>query len=110
LDFIPEINDKEQVVWIASDNQDEVVLYDGIGASQIISNDIHALKDTNNLTKSEAEMIVALFFDKMAEALAKRDRVGIRGLCSFYVKKYGGYTGRNPKTGESQFLPRKVSK
>jgi integration host factor subunit beta len=36
----------------------------------------------------------------MAEALAQGDRVEIRGLCSFFVKKYGGYTGRNPKTGE----------
>jgi integration host factor subunit beta len=61
---------------------------------------IQALKDSNNLTRSEAERIASLFFDQMAEALAKGDRVEIRGLCSFYVKKYSGYTGRNPKTGE----------
>jgi integration host factor subunit beta len=36
----------------------------------------------------------------MTEALAKGDRVEIRGICSFFVKKYNGYTGRNPKTGE----------
>jgi integration host factor subunit beta len=24
----------------------------------------------------------------------------IRGLCSFFVKTYNSYTGRNPKTGE----------
>ena len=28
------------------------------------------------------------------------NRVEIRGLCSFYVKKYKAYAGRNPKTGE----------
>ena len=61
---------------------------------------IQALKDTNNLTKTEAEKIVTLFFDNMSEALAQGDRVEIRGLCSFSVKKYDGYTGRNPKTGE----------
>ena len=61
---------------------------------------IQALKDSNNLSKTEAERIVSLFFDQMAEALAQEDRVEIRGLCSFFVKKYGGYTGRNPKTGE----------
>jgi integration host factor subunit beta len=61
---------------------------------------IQALKDSNNLPKSDAEKIVTLFFDKMADALAQGDRVEIRGLCSFFVKKYGGYTGRNPKTGE----------
>lgn len=36
----------------------------------------------------------------MANALANGDRVEIRGLCSFYAKKYKPYTGRNPKTGK----------
>jgi len=61
---------------------------------------IQALKDSSDLSKSEAETIINLFFDKIADALAKGDRVEIRGLCSFFVKKYGGYTGRNPKSGE----------
>ena len=42
-----------------------------------------------------------LFFDEMSNALANGDRVEIRGLCSFHVKKYDAYTGKNPKTGES---------
>ena len=37
----------------------------------------------------------------MANALAKGDRVEIRGLCSFYVKEYKAYTGRNPRNGET---------
>ena len=68
---------------------------------------IQALKDSNNLSKSEAERIVSLFFDQIAEALAQGDRVEIRGLCSFFVKKYSGYTGRNPKTGEFVKVARK---
>ena len=44
--------------------------------------------------------IVDLFFNEMANALAKGDRAEIRGLCSFYVKKYKAYVGRNPRTGE----------
>jgi integration host factor subunit beta len=68
---------------------------------------ILALKVSNHLSKSEAERIVALFFDKMADALAKGGRVEIRGLCSFFVKKYAGYTGRNPKTGEKVKVSRK---
>ena len=44
--------------------------------------------------------VVDLFFNEMANALAKDDRVEICGLCSFYVKKYKAYAGRNPKTGE----------
>jgi integration host factor subunit beta len=70
---------------------------------------IQALKDSNNLSKSEAEAVINLFFNKMADALAQGDRVEIRGLCSFFVKKYGGYTGRNPKTGEKvKIKPKKL--
>jgi len=70
---------------------------------------IQALKDSNHLSKSEAEKIVAIFFDKMTEALAQGDRVEIRGLCSIFVKKYGSYTGRNPKTGEKvKIAPKKL--
>ncbi len=68
---------------------------------------IQALKDSNQLTKSEAEKIVTLFFDQMADALAKGDRIEIRGLCSFFVKKYRAYTGRNPKTSELVEVTRK---
>ena len=61
---------------------------------------VAALREETGFTKIEAKKVVDLFFDGMAEALAKGDRVEIRGLCSFYVKKYEGYSGRNPKTGE----------
>jgi integration host factor subunit beta len=70
---------------------------------------IQVLKDSNNLSKSETETVVNLFFDKMAEALAQGERVEIQGLCSFFVKKYRGYTGRNPKTGELvKIAPKKL--
>ena len=62
---------------------------------------IQTLSTTNNLPKSEATKIVSIFFDQMATALEKGYRVEVRGLCSFYVKDYPGYTGRNPKTGET---------
>jgi len=70
---------------------------------------ITALNNETDLTQSEAEAVVNLFFDKMAEALANGDRAEIRGLCSFYVKKYKGYTGRNPRTGEQvKIKPKKL--
>jgi integration host factor subunit beta len=61
---------------------------------------IATLKNETELTKFEAAAVVDLFFNEMANALAKGDRVEIRGLCSFYIKKYKAYAGRNPKTGE----------
>ena len=67
------------------------------------------LSANNGLTKSEASKIVNLFFEQMANTLEKGDRVEIRGLCSFYVKDYPGYTGRNPKTGETvEIAPKKL--
>ena len=70
---------------------------------------IQALKDSKNMSKSESEKIVTLFFDHMADALEHGDRVEIRGLCSFFVKEYRAYTGRNPKTGEKvKIKPKKL--
>ena len=73
---------------------------------------IQALKDATDLSKSKSEaaaVVVDIFFNGMADALAKGDRVEIRGLCSFFVKDYRSYTGSNPKTGERvKIKPKKL--
>ncbi|MCK5162207.1 MAG: integration host factor subunit beta [Desulfobacula sp.] len=61
---------------------------------------IDMLKDRCSLTQNEAMNVVNLFFSQMANALAKGDRVELRGLWSFHLKDYKSYTGRNPKTGK----------
>ena len=61
---------------------------------------INTMRNECQISKKEAATVVNLFFNEMANALAKGDRVEIRGLCSFYVKKYKAYAGRNPMTGE----------
>jgi len=61
---------------------------------------VEALKEQAGLTKNESVAVVDVFFNEMSQAMARGDRVEIRGLCSFYVKQYKAYTGRNPKTGE----------
>jgi len=48
----------------------------------------------------KAEEVVNTVFGEMEKALVKGERVEIRGLGSFKVKRYDGYKGRNPKTGE----------
>lgn len=68
---------------------------------------IETLRKETDLTKAQADQVVELFFDEMTDALARGDRVEIRGLCSIYVKDYKGYTGRNPKTGEPRQVPPK---
>jgi integration host factor subunit beta len=59
------------------------------------------LAQQENLSKTDAQKVVELIFDEMANALAAGGRVEIRGLCSFKVKQYDGYAGRNPKTGQA---------
>ena len=62
---------------------------------------INNLKEECQISKNEAAIIVDLFFSKISDALTEGDRVEIRGLCSFFVKEYESYEGRNPKTGET---------
>ena len=60
---------------------------------------IEAMSDKLAITKGEATDVVRTVFDEMGKTMAKGERVEIRGLCSFRVKKYKGYYGKNPKTG-----------
>ena len=68
---------------------------------------ISTLKQKTGLTKAEAADVVQTFFDALTQALVNGDRVEIRGLCSFFIKEYESYTGRNPKTGEKVTIPPK---
>ena len=70
---------------------------------------VEALREEAGITKNEAEVIVNMVFEEMSNTMANGDRVEIRGLCSFYVKQYKAYTGRNPKTGEKvEIKPKKL--
>ncbi len=70
---------------------------------------VQALKEMNGLSKAEASKVVEIFFNETARALEKGDRIEIRGLCTFYVKKYKSYTGRNPKAGDKvKIKPKKL--
>ena len=68
---------------------------------------VESLKRETGITKAEAKRVVNLFFNSMGEALSAGERVEIRGLCSFCVRSYDAYTGRNPKTGDKVDIPPK---
>lgn len=57
-----------------------------------------------NLTRKEVEVIVDTVFDKMSNALAKGNRIEIRGFGSFEVRVRGPRQGRNPKTGATVYV------
>ncbi|MGD9082027.1 MAG: HU family DNA-binding protein [Desulfobacterales bacterium] len=70
---------------------------------------VEALREEAGITKNEAEVVVNMVFSEMSNTMANGDRVEIRGFCSFYVKQYTAYTGRNPKTGEKvEIKPKKL--
>ncbi len=68
---------------------------------------ISTLKERANLTKSEAAEVIKIFFDSLSDSFVKGERVEIRGLCSFHIKEYKSYVGRNPKTGQKVDIPPK---
>jgi len=61
---------------------------------------VKSLAKEMDLPMRKAEEIVDMVFKTMTTALVAGNRIEIRGFGSFVVKKYEGYTGRNPKTGE----------
>lgn len=52
------------------------------------------------LYQRDVEKIVATIFDEITGALARGDRVELRGFGAFSVKSRPARTGRNPRTGE----------
>ncbi len=61
---------------------------------------VKTLVEENDISLDEAALVVNTFIDSIKESLLSGDRVEIRGFGSFKIKDYGGYTGRNPKTGD----------
>ena len=70
---------------------------------------VKTLAEKKGIHVDEAAVVVNTFFDSVKQSLIRGERVEIRGFGSFKVKDYGGYTGRNPKTGEIvQVKPKKL--
>jgi len=59
------------------------------------------------LVIKDADMSVKMVIDAMAEALARGDRIEIRGFGSFALNYRPSRVGRNPKSGEKVDVPEK---
>ena len=69
---------------------------------------IQIIADENpHLYQRDVERIVNTVFSEITEALAKGDRVELRGFGAFSVKSRDARIGRNPKTGEPVAIPQK---
>lgn len=57
--------------------------------------------NVEGLTKKQTELVVETIFDSIKEALAKGDKVEIRGFGNFKLRSRKARRARNPKTGEA---------
>ena len=62
---------------------------------------LHLVEKTPHLYHRDVERIVSAIFDEITAALARGDRVELRGFGAFSVKKRDSRIGRNPRTGEA---------
>lgn len=61
---------------------------------------IQRIADLNpHLYHRDVERIVTTIFDEVSEALARGDRVELRGFGAFSIKHRDSRVGRNPRTG-----------
>lgn len=68
---------------------------------------IDRLADKTREPRKRVEDVVHLIFDEMTQALARGDRIEIRGFGSFVARSYRARMGRNPRTGEAIPVPEK---
>ncbi len=61
-----------------------------------------------HLHQREIESIVNAIFGTIRDALARGDRVELRGFGTFAAKKRDARAGRNPRTGDAVSVPGKV--
>ncbi|MAI54386.1 MAG: integration host factor subunit beta [Gammaproteobacteria bacterium TMED95] len=61
----------------------------------------------SQLTAKDMELAVKMILDHMSDALARGERIEIRGFGSFSLHYRAPRVGRNPKSGESVSLPGK---
>lgn len=59
------------------------------------------------LVAKDADFAVKMMLDAMSEALAKGDRIEIRGFGSFALNYRPPRVGRNPKSGDKVSVPEK---
>ena len=62
-----------------------------------------------HLRVADVELIVATIFDQITGALARGERVEMRGFGAFTVKQRNARIGRNPRTGETVQVDEKAA-
>ena len=60
-----------------------------------------------HLYQRDIERIVSIIFEEISRALARGDRVELRGFGAYSVKRRAARQARNPRTGEAVYIAEK---
>ncbi len=66
---------------------------------------VNEVVNRTGVTKTKAEIAVETVFEAMKKALARGDRIELRGFGVFNVKRRKTGIGRNPRTGAEVSIP-----
>ena len=61
---------------------------------------IEAVAARAGISRDRAAVVVNAVFGSMISSMQEGRRIEIRNFGNFTVKQYGGYLGRNPRTGD----------
>jgi integration host factor subunit beta len=66
---------------------------------------VEAVSGASRLSRKHSEVIVEAVFGSILEALARGDKVELRGFGSFRLRQRDSRRGRNPRTGAGVVVP-----
>src|SRR5579883_1615662 len=70
---------------------------------------VEVISQKNNLPKSQTQQVVEDILEQISTALARGEKIDLRGFGTFSVRDSAARTGRNPQTGETiQIAARRV--
>ena len=68
---------------------------------------VDEVSKNSDLNKKDAEVIVQTVLDSIVDSLKGGEKVELRGFGSFRLRNRAARKGRNPRTGETVFVPAK---
>jgi integration host factor subunit beta len=68
---------------------------------------VEMVAESSDLPRKEADEVVQVILDSIIAALARGEKVELRGFGSFRIRRRGERNGRNPKTGDRVHVPPK---
>ncbi|MCS6915345.1 MAG: HU family DNA-binding protein [Myxococcales bacterium] len=66
---------------------------------------VEAIAQKNNLPKAQTQQVLEDVLECISVALARGEKIDLRGFGTFSVRESAARTGRNPQTGDPIHIP-----